>query len=775
MTNNQPQKIAVLGGGMGSLATVFELTSQPDWSAKYDITVYQLGWRLGGKGASGRDITPDPQRPDGEPNYKIEEHGLHIFFGFYENAFRMMKQCYEELTKDTPTDRAFTSVEDAFKPHNLIVLEDYANGKWHDWVMNFPPNDLKPWESNSDPASMWDHVVAALKLTYDVWSQSDVLGGSAASKRCSPESLVQQVWQNFEAFGLAAGAAFISGSNRLVDSLVNAPQQWLDRGMDLFGRLGQVAQALDVGSEGIFLSLAYQLAQNLPIDPKHHWQEHHGALVKLLDQFQDRLEQTWHQLVASELQEDEKSRRDLLIINFGLSSIRAVLAEGLLLTTSLDELDRYEYTEWLKQYGLWEETAQSPMVRSVYDLVYGYAEGDIRKPRLAAGVALRVVINIYFRYNGAIMWKMQAGMGDVIFAPLYEVLERRGVKFKFFQRVTGLHLNAEQSAIERISVNRQVTLKDEEKGYAPLFPVKRVVSWPNQPFYDQIDPAQAEELKAQNIDLESFWTPWQEKEQPYALERGKDFDLVILGISLAALPYIAQELLNASQTPTAQAASQKWRDMVTQVKTVTTQGGQLWLKPNLGQMGWPRSLPEPVVGTYVEPLDTYADMTHLVEKENWPENNYPYHLAYFTGVMLDPGIPDAKDYGFPAQQKALNDQRVEQFLNNDIGPLWPNATKPDHPEGLDESLVISRFWRINIYPTERYVLSLPNSTQYRLKADESGFENLFLTGDWIRNGFNAGAIEPTVISGLQTARAVLKAGFDLPYRQEILGERTGWI
>lgn len=764
--HNQPQKIAVLGGGMGSLATVFELTSQPDWVAKYDITVYQLGWRLGGKGASGRDITPNPEHPDQEPNYKIEEHGLHIFFGFYENAFRLMKQCYAELSKDQPTGRAFTSVEDAFKPHNLIVLEDYANGQWHDWVMNFPTNDLKPWDSDRTPTTMWDHVVGALRLTYQVWNESDVLGSSPSQDQCALAALFEQLWQNLDAFGLAAGAAVISGTHRLVDSLINDPQQWCDRSTDLFGRLVQAAQTLDLSSEGIHLTLAHHLAQNLPDNPKHHLREHHTALMKLLEQFHDQLEQKWHDLLAQDLRGNEKTRRDLLMINFGVSSIRAVLAEGLLFKPSLDDLDRYEFTEWLKQYGLWDETAQSPMVRSVYDLVYGYLEGDIRQPRLAAGVALRVVINIYFRYNGSIMWKMQAGMGDIIFAPLYEVLKRRGVKFKFFHRITGLHLNAEQTAIERISVNRQVTLKDEAKGYDPLFSVKRVVSWPNQPFYDQIDPTQAAELEENNIDLESFWTPWQEKEQALTLQRGQDFDLVVLGISLAALPFIAQELIQLSP---------KWQNMVTHVKTVTTQGGQLWLKPNLGQMGWPRSLPEPVVGTYVEPLDTYADMTHLVEKENWPEANYPYHLAYFTGVMLDPGIPAANNYDFPAQQQDRNDQRIQHFLQNDIAPLWPNATSPDCPQSLDEDLVISRFWRINIYPTERYVLSVPNSTQYRLKTDESGFENLYLTGDWIRNGFNAGAIEPTVVSGLQTARALLNQRFGMPYEQDILGEKTGWI
>src|SRR5436190_12543586 len=72
------QKIAVLGGGLGSLTTVYGLTSDSAWREKYDITVYQMGWRLGGKGASGRNR---------DQNMRIEEHGLHIWMGFYQNAF----------------------------------------------------------------------------------------------------------------------------------------------------------------------------------------------------------------------------------------------------------------------------------------------------------------------------------------------------------------------------------------------------------------------------------------------------------------------------------------------------------------------------------------------------------------------------------------------------------------------------------------------------------------------------------------------------------------
>ncbi|MDB5974733.1 MAG: hypothetical protein JWR07_1493, partial [Nevskia sp.] len=61
------KRIVILGGGIGALTTAYHLTSAPDWRERYDITVYQLGWRLGGKCASSRNP---------EHGLRIEEHGL---------------------------------------------------------------------------------------------------------------------------------------------------------------------------------------------------------------------------------------------------------------------------------------------------------------------------------------------------------------------------------------------------------------------------------------------------------------------------------------------------------------------------------------------------------------------------------------------------------------------------------------------------------------------------------------------------------------------------
>src|SRR3954465_10256271 len=98
---NTPQKVAILGGGMGALATAYQLSSQPGWQDRFDITVYQLGWRLGGKCASSRG-----------GNMRIEEHGIHGFVGSYFNALPMMNDVYAELNR--PAGAPLATFDEAF-------------------------------------------------------------------------------------------------------------------------------------------------------------------------------------------------------------------------------------------------------------------------------------------------------------------------------------------------------------------------------------------------------------------------------------------------------------------------------------------------------------------------------------------------------------------------------------------------------------------------------------------------------------------------------------
>ena len=136
-TPAQRQKIAILGGGIGALTTAFELSSQPGWQDKYDITLYQMGWRLGGKCATARG-----------PNDRIEEHGIHGFLGSYYNALPLMAACYRELNR--APGQPLATFEEAFKPGSFMLMWEFVNGSLKRWPFTAPTNTLRP----DDPSSL---------------------------------------------------------------------------------------------------------------------------------------------------------------------------------------------------------------------------------------------------------------------------------------------------------------------------------------------------------------------------------------------------------------------------------------------------------------------------------------------------------------------------------------------------------------------------------------------------------------------------------------------
>jgi uncharacterized protein with NAD-binding domain and iron-sulfur cluster len=365
------------------------------------------------------------------------------------------------------------------------------------------------------------------------------------------------------------------------------------------------------------------------------------------------------------------------------------------------------------------------------------------------------------------MWKMQAGMGDTVMTPLYEVLRRRGVRFEFFHKVTDLKLSEDKQSIGAIDVDVQATLKPGLVEYNPLYDVRGLPCWPSAPLYEQLE--QGEQLKREDIDLESSWSPWKPVEKK-TLKLGEDFDSVVLGISVAALPYITSELM---------AANERWKTMLEKASTTQTQAMQLWMNVNLEETGWP--LPSPVLDAYAEPFNTWAAMDQTLDKENWPQNALPFSIAYFCDTMRDAEpIPPFSDHEFPQRELERVKADAKRWLERYAGHLWPFASQ-ENGKTLDWSTLVDlenrsgiarlngQYFRANIEPTERYVCNAKNTNQYRLKTDASGFGNLYLAGDWIDNGaLNLGCVESTVISGLQAAKAM--TGYPLEIRYENLFE-----
>ena len=119
------------------MAAAFELT-RPERGGAHQVTIYQQGWRLGGKGASARNPAC---------NFRIEEHGLHLWMGCYENAFRVIRDCYAELGR--PAAAPLARWDQAFLPQDQVVLMERHGAGWAEWPQHFPVLDSRPGESDS--------------------------------------------------------------------------------------------------------------------------------------------------------------------------------------------------------------------------------------------------------------------------------------------------------------------------------------------------------------------------------------------------------------------------------------------------------------------------------------------------------------------------------------------------------------------------------------------------------------------------------------------------
>ena len=561
----QIKKIAILGGGMASLTAAFELTHRANWQEEYEITLYQMGWRLGGKGASGRNL---------QENARIEEHGLHIFMGMYENTFALMRRCYEEL--DRSPDCPLATWQDAFKPHSFIALPEQINGQWSPWTHDFPSNELQPGEGDEFPTVM-GYIGILITFMIDQLKYSAYLSSGVFTEEEVSILETMPPW---------------------LSALLKDMQVSVDRS--------------DLPHDVTCLYLAHQLVQRLPCDPRQHEREHHQALLWLLRQFKDELGAT----LTGIKETHPKFRRLYILVDLAYAVIQGVIVDGLILD-GFDRADEDDFREWLSRHGASDKSVNAAVVRGMYDLVFGYEHGDVNQPNLAAGSALRYFLRWVFSYRGTFFWKMQAGMGDTIFTPLYEVLKQRGVNFKFFHVVKNLGLSADKKTISTIKLDRQATVTQGE--YNPLVAIKDLPCWPSAPLYEQL--VEGDDLQAQQINLESAWTHWPAQEE-ITLKVGEDFDWVVLGIPLGALTQICPELI---------AARADWQLMVDKVKTVQTLALQVWMQPDLAQLGW--RMPSTIVDAYVHPLNTWADMSHLGGVEDWPQAQVPGHIAYFCGPL----------------------------------------------------------------------------------------------------------------------------------------------
>ncbi len=712
------KKVAVLGGGVAGLTAAYELTSGPN-AGKFDVTVYQMGWRLGGKGASSRNLDPTK-------GMRIEEHGLHVWLGFYDNAFKVIQQVYAERQGFALPDEKLRTWRDGFQPQSFTPIGDDTGGKFTWWSFTWPPMAGTPGEGGVFPTpwQMLENLVHIIK-----W-------------------LLQQLADK--------GAVAITEDVHEVDDWVH----------DLFTDAvpSRAGEPKDHHLLGLVERVGHWVA-SFGGDHRGQAQEHHAGLAELV--------RTVAAKVQLGLEHDPSTEiRDLYAaFVIGTALARGMLSPrwGVLWHLDLDRVDHLELREWLIECGGDPQVVRtSSLLRALYDLAFAYVDGDADRPNFAAGTATRCVLRIVFTYKEAALFLMKSGMGEIVVAPLYEVLLRRGVKFQFFHKVSELHVSPGGTAIDRVDLDIQALVAPGQT-YTPTMRVDGLTCWPDRPFWHLLQDGEAyrQHFATNGSTFESHWGQPAPAGQ-CTLARGTDFDDVVLAISMGAFQqlndqdrWMAREL---------SAASPKFRDMLT-LPLNPTMGIQLWMTPDLAGLGWKE--PKPAMDAAPELMSVWADMSQELVHERWGEPG-PGSVQYLCGVYptqlyrAPASTPDMPHRAWAEVRKTTLDWFAQWG-----GTMWPEVRDRANPAGIDwnaawalpdlkgEARLDFQWLRPNVDPTECAVAAAKGTSRFRLDPGASGFSNLYLAGDWTSNGLNTLCVEAAVMSGMRAASCLSGTSVDI--------------
>lgn len=715
-SSNQREKIAILGGGMGALTSAYWLSHTPELREKYEITIYQMGWRLGGKLASGSNT---------ENHFRNEEHGIHVWFGFYDNAFGTLKEVYEKLAVIYPKYRYQTYL-DAMKPQTLTPFGNYINGKYGWWNVEWPTLPGTP--------GVGDVLPEPLEIVLEILERLHKHSGSLISEfTVKPKGSASPLkWIKWAALSVVSVFSKFSKNKKPTEML---------------GFLQTAKETVKASMEA--------LKDNSITDEKVS--KHHVSVIYfLIKEFQ--------KIVMPLLVEIAKSNPDkhpfISAIDIGVAWLAGFFNPeyGITKDFNLNRVNNFDFRDWLiRNGGKSEIMNESSWIRALYDTPYEYVDGDLSKPSFAVAPASIFGIRAGLTYKGAVLYLPQAGFGEAVISPLYEVLKSQGVKFKFFHKVKKLKLTPDQNQIKSVIFERQVDTVDG-KDYNPVFWTEaNLISWPVQPLWEQIK--NGTEMKKNNVNWESNWNQWPAAGETI-IEGGVEFDRVILAVALGAFKKLndqdesfAKELIDADQNFSA---------MCENLNIVATFGQQFWCTKTLADLGWDKK-PASVSGP--EPVDVWIDMSQVLETEQWDKNKSPLSLQYLTGPTATTLYRNPTSMAdTPKKGKELIRDVTVKWLNSFGTVNFPKAATQsgafdwnvlfDESNQQGEARIDAQYLRLNVDPTECCVHSAKDTVQYRRKPEQSGFTNLYLAGDWTYTGINVTCVEATTISGKMAARAI---------------------
>ena len=276
------------------------------------ITVYQRGWRLGGKGASSRG-----------DNGRIEEHGLHVWLGSYENAFTLMRECYAELDRPT-TD---------------------------------PTAPIQTWRPGVHPRQR--------SRREDRWKASGSSG-----------------WAD-------SPATTSSPVNLTLQPAVSTSVHFVQRGLQLIVDFSDSLQAM--GESGLTLSASAEM-------PSHEKNSRYGAsAVEAVSAHAhrptreqrgtarpDRLARWKQSADTLDYETRADHRLSWILLSLVTATTRGVMADGLITDPrGFRAINDEDYGDWVIRHGAHPDVLEFPVLRAMYNMVFGYEKGHLERPTVA--------------------------------------------------------------------------------------------------------------------------------------------------------------------------------------------------------------------------------------------------------------------------------------------------------------------------------------------------------------------------------------------------------
>lgn len=374
---------------MSGLAAAHELSRTPALRARYEVTVYEMASRLGGELAS-RNV---PRRGSQTSPPPLGGHGRHVWFGFYENTFRLVREVYESW--DGPPDRPFDSMWDFLRPQRHLLVEHEVDGASRAIGVRFPRAMETP-----DDGRVLEGFLELVADVIDAARTSAGLGPSDGGRASTARSRFREPVASWPR------ASDVSAAHI----------ETLHRRVDLLGR---------------FVSSRFGA---MPGDVRAQLAEHTHRLLA-----------TTHPKIARALErlarEDPARRLFHSFVDATLAFLRGLTnpRDGVYLDGDLDRVSDRDFRSWLVDNGCSADAAENcPWIVAVYQASsVGSASA---RPSLAAGTAARHLIRGNFLYRHAPAYLVEAGMSEAVVTPLGEVLRSRGVRFRLSHRLARMQL-----------------------------------------------------------------------------------------------------------------------------------------------------------------------------------------------------------------------------------------------------------------------------------------------------------------------------------------------